>query len=58
MNLMGAQTNLRNYFRFKTLRGDEYCYESLDRNTTKTSSDISEATSENQFRERFKGLSS
>jgi len=58
LNLMGAQTNLRNYFRFKTLRSDEYCYEPLERNTTKTSSDISEATSENQFRERFKELSS
>jgi len=33
--------NLRNYFRFKTLRGDEYCYEPLERNTTKTSSGIS-----------------
>ena len=56
--LLLCQHNLRNFFRFKTLRGDDYCYEPLERNTMKTSDDASEVTSGNQFRERFKGLSS
>jgi len=56
--LLLCQHNLRHFFRFKTLRGDEYRYEPLEHNTTKTSDDVSEATSGNQFRERFKGLSS
>ena len=56
--LLLCQHNLRNYFRFKTLRGDEYCYEPLEGDKPTTSDDVSEETSENQFRESFKGLSS
>ena len=58
VNLMAAQTNLRNYFRFKILRGENYRYEPLERNATETKDNVPEAATGNQFRESFKKLSS
>ena len=57
-NLMAAQTNLRSYFRFKILRGENHFYEPLERNTAKTEDNVPNATTGNQFRENFKKLSS
>lgn len=56
--LLGCQGQLRDFFRFKILRGENHCYEPLERNTAKAEANVSDATTGNQFRENFKKLSS